>query len=173
MAHAFPVASFWGFDYHGPSIETARGRAREEGVEERATFDVAGGKEYPGIYDLICFFDCLRDMGDPVGIAAYAREHLEGDGTVLLVELFALDGRVANLQGNPMAALLYTASTAVCTPNSLSPRRGPSRTEASQPDRPTSPVAVAEERSGSPDLPQPTLSRGDPKCTFESSGLPT
>ena len=72
MAHAFPAASFWGFDYHGPSIETARERAREAGVEERATFDVAGAKEYPGIYDLICFFDCLHDMGDPVGIAAYA-----------------------------------------------------------------------------------------------------
>ncbi len=63
-------------------------------------------------------------MGDPVGIAAYAREHLEKDGTVLLVEPFALDGRAANLQGNPMAALLYTASTAVCTPNSLSQEVG-------------------------------------------------
>ena len=63
-------------------------------------------------------------MGDPVGIAAYAREHLERDGTVLLVEPFALDGRGANLQGNPMAALLYTASTAVCTPNSLSQEVG-------------------------------------------------
>jgi 2-polyprenyl-3-methyl-5-hydroxy-6-metoxy-1,4-benzoquinol methylase len=124
LAHAFPAASFWGFDYHGLSVETARERAREAGVEERATFDVAGAKEYPGIYDLICFFDCLHDMGDPVGIAAYAREHLERDGTVLLVEPFALDGRVANLQCNPMAALLYTASTAVCTPNSLSQEVG-------------------------------------------------
>ena len=124
MAHAYPAARFWGFDYHAPSIETARDRAREAGVEDRATFEVAGAKEYPGTYDLICFFDCLHDMGDPVGIAAYAREHLERDGTVLLVEPFALDGRGANLQGNPMAALLYTASTAVCTPNSLSQEVG-------------------------------------------------
>jgi SAM-dependent methyltransferase len=120
MADAFPAARFCGFDFHAPSIDTARERAREAGVEDRATFDVAGAKEYPGTYDLICFFDCLHDMGDPVGIAADAREHLDDDGTVLLVEPFALDGRVANLQGNPMAALLYTASTAVCTPNSLS-----------------------------------------------------
>ena len=124
MANAFPATRFWGFDYHAPSIDTARDRAREAGVEDRATFDVASAKEYPGTYDLICFFDCLHDMGDPVGIAAYAREHLETDGTVLLVEPFALDGRVANLQGNPMAALLYTASTAVCTPNSLSQEVG-------------------------------------------------
>jgi 2-polyprenyl-3-methyl-5-hydroxy-6-metoxy-1,4-benzoquinol methylase len=124
MADAFPATRFWGFDFHAPSIDTARERAREAGVEDRATFEVAGAKEYPGTYDLICFFDCLHDMGDPVGIAAYAREHLEGDGTVLLVEPFALDGRVANVQGNPMAALLYTASTAVCTPNSLSQEVG-------------------------------------------------
>ena len=70
MAHAYPAARFWGFDYHPPSIETARDRAREAGVGDRATFDVAGAKEYPGTYDLICFFDCLHDMGDPVGIAA-------------------------------------------------------------------------------------------------------
>ena len=124
MAHAFPASRFSGFDYHAPSIETARERARQAGVEDRATFDVAGAKKYPGTYDLICFFDCLHDMGDPVGIAAYAREHLEADGTVLLVEPFALDGRRANLEGNPMAALLYTASTAVCTPNSLSQEVG-------------------------------------------------
>jgi len=124
MADAYPATRFWGFDFHAPSISTARERAREAGVEDRATFEVAGAKEYPGTYDLICFFDCLHDMGDPVGIAAYAREHLDEDGTVLLVEPFALDGRAVNLQGNPMAALLYTASTAVCTPNSLSQEVG-------------------------------------------------
>ena len=63
-------------------------------------------------------------MGDPVGIASYAREHLNPDGTVLLVEPFALDDRVANLSGNPMAALLYTASSSICTPNSLSQEVG-------------------------------------------------
>jgi 2-polyprenyl-3-methyl-5-hydroxy-6-metoxy-1,4-benzoquinol methylase len=124
MAEAYPAARFWGFDYHAPSIETARQRAREAGVDSHTTFEVAAAKEYPGTFDLICFFDCLHDMGDPVGIAAYAREHLDADGTVLLVEPFALDGRAANVQGNPMAALMYTASAAVCTPNSLSQEVG-------------------------------------------------
>jgi 2-polyprenyl-3-methyl-5-hydroxy-6-metoxy-1,4-benzoquinol methylase len=124
MAEAYPNSSFWGFDYHAPSIETAGERAAEAGIADRTTFEVAGAKEYPGTYDLICFFDCLHDMGDPVGIAAYAREHLESDGTVLLVEPFALDGRTENVQNNPMAPLLYTASTAICTPNSLSQEVG-------------------------------------------------
>ncbi len=124
MAEAYPASEFWGFDYHGPSIETARERAREAGVSDRASFDVGGAMDYPGSYDLVCFFDCLHDMGDPVGIATYAREHLEEDGTVLLVEPFALDSRAENLEGNPMAPLLYTASTAICTPNSLSQQVG-------------------------------------------------
>jgi 2-polyprenyl-3-methyl-5-hydroxy-6-metoxy-1,4-benzoquinol methylase len=124
MAQTYPNSRVRGFDYHPPSIETARERAAEAGVEDRVEFEVAGAKEYPGTYDLICFFDCLHDMGDPVGTAAYAREHLEPDGTVLLVEPFALDGRATNQAGNPMAALLYTASTAICTPNSLSQEVG-------------------------------------------------
>ena len=85
---------------------------------------MAGAKDFPGTYDLICFFDCLHDMGDPVGVAAYAREHLAPDGTILLVEPFALDGRAANIDGNPLAAMLYTASSVVCTPNSLSQEVG-------------------------------------------------
>jgi SAM-dependent methyltransferase len=120
MAKAYPNSRFWGFDYHQPSIEVARERAAEAGVSEQTTFEIATAKGYPGTFDLICFFDCLHDMGDPVGIARYAREHLEPGGTVMLVEPFALDGRSANLSGNPMAALLYTASSAICTPNSLS-----------------------------------------------------
>ena len=124
MADAYPNSQFWGFDYHGPSIETSRQRAAEAGVDGRTTFEVAGAKEYSGTYDLICFFDCLHDMGDPVGVAAHAREHLEPEGTVLLVEPFALDGRATNQAENPMAALLYTASTAICTPNSLSQEVG-------------------------------------------------
>ena len=124
MAEAYPNSRFWGFDYHGPSIDAAGERADEAGVRDRTTFEVAGAKDYPGTYDLICFFDCLHDMGDPVGIAAYAREHLDSDGTVLLVEPFALDGRTENIRNNPMAALLYNASTAVCTPNSLSQEVG-------------------------------------------------
>jgi 2-polyprenyl-3-methyl-5-hydroxy-6-metoxy-1,4-benzoquinol methylase len=120
MAEAYPSSRVCGFDYHSPSIETARERASEAGLGERATFEVAGAKEYAGTYDLICFFDCLHDMGDPVGTAAHALEHLDPNGAVLLVEPFALDGRAENLRANPMAALLYTASTVICTPNSLS-----------------------------------------------------
>ena len=124
MADAYPNSGFWGFDYHEPSILTARQRAADAGVGDRTAFEVAGAKEYAGTYDLICFFDCLHDMGDPVGAAAHAREHLAQDGTVLLVEPFALDGRAANQADNPMARLLYTASTAICTPNSLSQEVG-------------------------------------------------
>ncbi len=124
MADAWPTSRLWGFDFHEPSIRTARERAAEAGVGERTTFEVAGAKDYPGTYDLICFFDCLHDMGDPVGTARHALEHLDPDGTVLLVEPFAIDGRDANIAGNPMATLMYTASTLVCTPNSLSQEVG-------------------------------------------------
>jgi 2-polyprenyl-3-methyl-5-hydroxy-6-metoxy-1,4-benzoquinol methylase len=120
MAQAYPNSRIWGFDFHAPSIDTARSRSAEAGVADRTTFEVADAKGYDGSFDLICFFDCLHDMGDPVGIARYARDHLEPGGTVLLVEPFAIDDKVANLTTNPMAALLYTASAAICTPNSLS-----------------------------------------------------
>ncbi len=124
MAEAYPKSKFWGFDFHAPSIETSRARALEAGIGEQATFEVASAKDYDGTFDLICFFDCLHDMGDPVGIARYAREHLDPEGTVLLVEPFALEARVQNIAENPMAALLYTASSAICTPNSLSQEVG-------------------------------------------------
>jgi 2-polyprenyl-3-methyl-5-hydroxy-6-metoxy-1,4-benzoquinol methylase len=120
MAQAYPNIRVWGFDFHAPSIETAKARAAEAGVSGKTTFEVANAQAYEGQFDLICFFDCLHDMGDPVGTARYARDHLLADGTVLLVEPFALDARATNLTGNPMAALLYTASSAICTPNSLS-----------------------------------------------------
>jgi 2-polyprenyl-3-methyl-5-hydroxy-6-metoxy-1,4-benzoquinol methylase len=120
LAQAYPQARITGFDFHEPSVATARQRAVEAGVADRTTFEVADAKGYDGRFDLICFFDCLHDMGDPVGIARYALEHLADDGTVLLVEPFAVDGRAENIAGNPMAALLYTASCGICTPNSLS-----------------------------------------------------
>ena len=120
MADAYPAAQIVGLDSHAASIDTARKRAADAGCTDRVTFEVADAKSYPGTYDLICFFDCLHDMGDPVGIARYAREHIADDGTILLVEPFALDDKTANLTDNPMAALLYTASSAICTPNSLS-----------------------------------------------------
>jgi 2-polyprenyl-3-methyl-5-hydroxy-6-metoxy-1,4-benzoquinol methylase len=120
LADAFPASRFWGFDNHQASIDTARARAADAGVGERATFEVAAATEYRGTFDLICFFDCLHDMGDPVGIARHAREHLQPGGTVLLVEPFALDDRAENLGSNPVAPLFYHASSAICTPNSLS-----------------------------------------------------
>jgi hypothetical protein len=124
IAETFPQAEVHGFDYHAPSVETARERAEEAGVSERTVFGVTDAQGYDGTYDLICFFDCLHDMGDPVGIASHAREHLADDGTVLLVEPFALDERTANLSDNPMAAMLYTVSSVICTPNSLSQEVG-------------------------------------------------
>jgi SAM-dependent methyltransferase len=124
LAQHYPAAQITGFDFHRPSVETARERAADAGLGAQVTFDVADAKSYPGTYDLICFFDCLHDMGDPVGIAAYAREHLADGGTVLLVEPFAVDGRAQNVASNPMAALLYTVSSSICTPNSLSQEVG-------------------------------------------------
>ncbi|MCC7534691.1 MAG: class I SAM-dependent methyltransferase [Deltaproteobacteria bacterium] len=120
MAGAYPRSRFHGFDFHPPSIETSKVRASEAGVSDRTTFEVASATSYPGKYDLICFFDCLHDMGDPTGAARHARERLAPGGTVLLVEPFAHDDRAHNLEANPMASLLYTASSCVCTPNSLS-----------------------------------------------------
>ncbi|MBW3668304.1 MAG: class I SAM-dependent methyltransferase, partial [Actinobacteria bacterium] len=124
LAQAFPEARITGFDFHPPSIETAVQRAKEAGVADRTRFEVADAKGYDGTFDVICFFDCLHDMGDPVGAARYAREHLNSGGTVLLVEPFALDDRSANIAENPMAALLYTASSCICSPNSLSQEVG-------------------------------------------------
>jgi SAM-dependent methyltransferase len=124
MAEAYPKSTIHGFDFHPPSIETSRKRAEDAGVADRAKFEVATAKTYPGTYDLICFFDCLHDMGDPVGAARYARERLAEGGTVLLVEPFAHDGRTKNTQENPMATLLYLASSCICTPNSLSQEVG-------------------------------------------------
>jgi 2-polyprenyl-3-methyl-5-hydroxy-6-metoxy-1,4-benzoquinol methylase len=120
MAAAYPKSKFVGFDFHAPSVETSKKRAAEAGVADRTKFELASAMSYAGEYDLICFFDCLHDMGDPVGAARHAREHLAPGGTVLLVEPFAIDGRAKNIAENPMAALLYTASACICTPNSLS-----------------------------------------------------
>jgi 2-polyprenyl-3-methyl-5-hydroxy-6-metoxy-1,4-benzoquinol methylase len=124
MATAYPNSIFSGFDFHPPSIETCRKRACEAGLGERAEFQVATATSYTGKFDLICFFDCLHDMGDPVGAARHAREHLQPGGTVLLVEPFAIDPRPKNIAENPMAALFYVASSCICTPNSLSQEVG-------------------------------------------------
>lgn len=123
MAQAYPASRFFGFDYHAPSIATATERAADAGVAERVTFTQARAKEYPGHdYDLICFFDCLHDMGDPVGAARHCFQALKADGTVLLVEPFAGDHLDENM--NPVGRLFYAASTFICTPNSLSQEVG-------------------------------------------------
>jgi SAM-dependent methyltransferase len=123
MAQAYPASRFVGFDYHAPSIATATQRAAEGGVADRATFMQATAKTYSGHdYDLICFFDCLHDMGDPVGAARHAYNALKPDGTVLLVEPFAGDQLDDNL--TPVGRLFYAASTFICTPNSLSQEVG-------------------------------------------------
>ncbi len=123
MAQAYPASRFVGFDYHGPSIDTATQRAADGGVTARVTFSKATAKTYAGRdYDLICFFDCLHDMGDPVGAARHACQALKADGTVLLVEPYAGDRLEENT--NPVGRLFYAASTFVCTPNSLSQEVG-------------------------------------------------
>jgi SAM-dependent methyltransferase len=118
MAEAFPSSAFIGFDAHEPSITAARKRAAHEGVGDRARFEVATAHDFPGSYDLVCFFDCLHDMGDPVGACAHVRSALAPGGTVLLVEPMAGDRVEDNL--NPVGAAYYGFSTLLCTPNSLS-----------------------------------------------------
>jgi len=118
MADAFPNSQFVGFDYHDESIERAREAAQEAGVEDRITFEVAAAKDYPGSgYDLVCVFDCLHDMGDPVGASAHVLETLDPEGTWMIVEPFANDSVEDNL--NPIGRVFYGASTMICTPASL------------------------------------------------------
>ncbi len=119
MAQAYPKSTFIGFDYHAPSIEHARAAAQKAGVADRATFEVAKAKDFPGNnYDMVAVFDCLHDMGDPVGAAAHVRASLKADGTWLIVEPFANDRLEDNL--NPIGRIYYSASTFICTPASRS-----------------------------------------------------
>jgi SAM-dependent methyltransferase len=117
MAEAFPNSEFFGFDYHDASIKRAREMAQQAGVAERTSFAVASAKDYPGNdYDLVCVFDCLHDMGDPVGASAHIHETLASDGTWMIVEPFANDTVQDNL--NPVGRVFYGASTVICTPAS-------------------------------------------------------
>ena len=123
MAQAYPASTFAGFDYHPASIDRARKAAAEAGVADRVTFEVASAKDYPGSgYDLVAFFDCLHDMGDPAGASAHVLSSLAPDGTWLLVEPFANDRLEDNL--NPVGRAFYGCSTAICTPASLSQEVG-------------------------------------------------
>jgi SAM-dependent methyltransferase len=117
MAEAYPRSEFVGFDYHDGSIEVARKKASEAGVDGRVSFEVAPAKEYPGEgYDFVAMFDCLHDMGDPVGAAAHVLTTLAEDGTWMIVEPYAGDRLEDNL--NPVGRVFYGASTLVCTPAS-------------------------------------------------------
>jgi tRNA A58 N-methylase Trm61 len=117
LAQSFPAAEFVGFDYHHPSIEHARRVAADAGLDGRVSLQVAPAKEYLGDgYDLVAMFDCLHDMGDPVGAAAHVLQTLRADGTWLIVEPYAGDRLGDNL--NPVGRVFYGASTLVCTPAS-------------------------------------------------------
>jgi len=123
MAKAFPKSHFYGFDYHDKSIEAAREAAKREGVADRVTFEVSKAKEYSGKdYDFVAVFDCLHDMGDPIGAARHVRQSLAADGTWMIVEPYANDQLKDNL--NPVGRVYYSFSTLLCTPCSRSQEVG-------------------------------------------------
>jgi SAM-dependent methyltransferase len=123
MGKAFPKSEFIGFDYHGESIEWARNDAVTENVTRNVDFQVATAKNFPGSdYDLVTFFDCLHDMGDPVGAGKHVRESLKPDGTWMVVEPYAQETIEKNL--TPVGRIFYSASLLVCVPASLSQEVG-------------------------------------------------
>ncbi len=123
MAGAFPNSQFVGYDFHPSSIEEARKHAAEHGVAGNCRFEIGTAKDYPGTgFDLVAFFDCLHDMGDPAGAAAHVRQSLKPNGSWMIVEPIAGDRLEDNL--NPVGRLFYAASTMVCVPTSLSQEVG-------------------------------------------------
>jgi SAM-dependent methyltransferase len=124
MARAFAKSHFYGFDYHSGSIEYARHVAGREGLLDQITLEVASSKSYPknSGYDLVTFFDCLHDMGDPTGAAEHVLSTLKPDGTWMIVEPFAHDNPEQN--HNPVGRIYYSASTMICTPASLAQEVG-------------------------------------------------
>jgi ubiquinone/menaquinone biosynthesis C-methylase UbiE len=122
MAEAFPNSEFIGFDFHEGSVKHASEEAKKAGLTN-ITFKVGNAKNFPGTdYDLIAFFDCLHDMGDPVGACSHTVKALKPDGTCLLVEPFANDTLEENM--NPVGRAFYSFSTMLCTPSSLSQEVG-------------------------------------------------
>src|SRR6266566_2286290 len=119
MAQAYPRSKFTGFDYHQESIALARQKAKDAGLQDSARFEIAPAAKFPGNdYDLVAMFDCLHDMGDPVGAARHVRQALAPDGTWLIVEPSAGDRIEQNL--NPVGRAYYAFSTFLCVPSSLS-----------------------------------------------------
>jgi 2-polyprenyl-3-methyl-5-hydroxy-6-metoxy-1,4-benzoquinol methylase len=122
MAKTYPKSTFVGYDYHGESIRVARERAAAAGIAN-AQFEESDALTYSGKdFDVIAFFDCLHDMGDPIGVARHARQALKSDGTAMIVEPFANDKVQDNL--NPVGRVMYGASSQICVPVSLA-RKGP------------------------------------------------
>jgi SAM-dependent methyltransferase len=118
MAEAYPKSRFFGFDSHGSSIARARDLAAEAGLADRVVFDVASGTDFPGSgYDLIAYFDCLHDMGVPAGALAHARQVIDADGHLLIVEPMAGERDADNF--NPVGRIYSAASVLICTPNAL------------------------------------------------------
>jgi 2-polyprenyl-3-methyl-5-hydroxy-6-metoxy-1,4-benzoquinol methylase len=123
MAQAFPKSTFVGYDSHEGSIEAATRRAKEAGVEDRVRFEVRAAQDLPADgFDLVCMFDCLHDMGDPVSAAAAARRALTDAGRLMVVEPWAGDDLDDNI--NPVGRMFYAGSTFLCTPNALSQAGG-------------------------------------------------
>jgi len=123
MAKAFPNSEFIGYDFHTSSIQAAQAHAAENGVSVNTRFEVAAAKDYAGKdFDLVTFFDCLHDMGDPAGAAAHVRQSLKPGGSWMIVEPMAQDRLEDNF--NPVGRLYYGASTMVCVPTSLSQEVG-------------------------------------------------
>ena len=123
MAKAFPNSQFFGFDYHDKSIDGARDSANREGIGDRTKFSVSSAKTFPGSgYDLVTVFDCLHDMGDPVGAAKHVHDVIAKDGTWMIVEPYANDQMKDNL--NPLGRAYYGFSTLLCTPCSRSQEVG-------------------------------------------------
>ena len=117
LAEAYPASTVVGFDAHAGSIDAARKRAADAGLADRVRFEVASATTFDGEFDLVCFFDCLHDMGDPEGACAHVRDHLAPGGTLMLIEPFAHDNLADNL--TPVGAAYYGFSTLLCTPSSL------------------------------------------------------
>jgi 2-polyprenyl-3-methyl-5-hydroxy-6-metoxy-1,4-benzoquinol methylase len=118
LAQSYPTSTVVGFDADAGSIEAAHKRAADADLADRVQFEVASATTFGGTYDLVCFFDCLHDMGDPAGACAHVLEHLAPGGTLMLIEPFAADDVADNL--TPVGAAYYGFSTMLCTPSSLS-----------------------------------------------------
>jgi ubiquinone/menaquinone biosynthesis C-methylase UbiE len=119
LAEAFPRSTFVGVDYHEASIRQAASAAAEAGVSDRVEFRAGDAVSYEGTYDLVLFFDAVHDFGDPVGALAHARSVLAPGGRVVAIEPYAEDTLEANL-ANPIAAVFYVGSSALCVPHSIS-----------------------------------------------------